>query len=135
MEKPLSIQHGGDHYKKLAIQPFHFSLQNGWDGAAHSVLKYVTRYRDKGGALDLQKGLHIAEIRRELWGPWLIPSQKKQLRMTMGTYLEANRITGEDARVLTCLEGWVDDNSRADLYETMVNELKLMIESYPHHKG
>lgn len=60
-----TIQHGGDHYTKMTIQPFRFSLANKYDGASHSILKYVSRHGDKGGAEDLRKAEHIAFIRAE----------------------------------------------------------------------
>ena len=129
---PLQNQVGGDHYRKLKIQPFQFSLCNGWDGAAHSILKYVTRYRDKGGVQDLQKGLHIAEIRMELWGAWLLPPHVK---MRMRDYIEANEITGIDAKVLMCLEEWVNDHNRRDSYDAMVNGMHDMIARYMMQTG
>jgi len=48
-------QVGGDHYTKLAIQPMQYSMANGLDPLQHTVVKYVTRFRDKNGIEDLQK--------------------------------------------------------------------------------
>ena len=58
----LSTQHGGDHYKKLAIQPMEYSMANGLDACQHTVIKYVTRFRDKGGIDDLHKAIHCIEM-------------------------------------------------------------------------
>jgi len=55
-------QHGGDHYQKMAIQPFEYSMRNGLGGAEHSIVKYVSRWKDKNGIEDLEKGLHILEM-------------------------------------------------------------------------
>jgi hypothetical protein len=58
----LNTQHGGDHYKKLAIQPMVYSMANGLDACQHTVIKYVTRFRDKGGIDDLHKAIHCIEM-------------------------------------------------------------------------
>lgn len=55
-------QIGGDHYSKLAIQPMEYSLANGLDPAQHTVIKYVTRFRDKNGVEDLRKAIHTLEL-------------------------------------------------------------------------
>jgi hypothetical protein len=126
----LSVQRGGDHYLKLPIQPFEFTLQNGWDGAAHSIVKYLSRYRGKGGRLDLQKALHIAEIRLHLLGPWLLPTRPIDQRMRMATYVAANGIIGPDKEVLMQLEKWVEDHEKQDSYDAMVTELHCLIAGY-----
>lgn len=41
------------HYAKLAIDPFEYSMANRLDAMQHTVIKYVTRFRDKGGIRDL----------------------------------------------------------------------------------
>ena len=58
----LNTQHGGDHYKKLAIQPMEYSMANGLYACQHTVIKYVTRFRDKGGIDDLHKAIHCIEM-------------------------------------------------------------------------
>lgn len=58
----LDRQEGGDHYSKLSIQPMEYSMANGLDACQHSIIKYVTRFRDKGGVADLRKALHVIEM-------------------------------------------------------------------------
>ena len=58
----LARQEGGDHYKTLAIQPMEYSMANKLDACQHTVIKYVTRFRDKGGVADLRKALHTIEM-------------------------------------------------------------------------
>lgn len=41
------------HYAQLAIQPMRYSMDNGLDPMQHTIIKYVTRFRDKGGKRDL----------------------------------------------------------------------------------
>jgi len=58
----LSKQEGGDHYKKLAIQPIEYINQNGLGFCEGNVVKYVTRWRDKAGIEDLKKAKHYVEL-------------------------------------------------------------------------
>ena len=59
---PLAVQVAGDHYKKLKIQPIEFIHANGIQFAEGSVIKYVTRWRDKGGIKDLEKARHFLDL-------------------------------------------------------------------------
>ena len=59
---PLAIQHGGNHYKKLKIQPVEYIMANGIPYMEGNVIKYCTRWRDKGGIEDLKKAKHYLEI-------------------------------------------------------------------------
>lgn len=60
--KPSARQIGGDHYTKLAIQPMQYSMANGLNALQHTIIKYVTRYKDKGGIEDLRKAAHCVEL-------------------------------------------------------------------------
>ena len=62
IESPLSTQIGGDHYTKLAIQPMQYSMKNGIDPLQHTIIKYVTRFRDKAGIEDLEKAKHCIDM-------------------------------------------------------------------------
>lgn len=57
-----NTQVGGDHYSKLPIQPFRYSMENGLDPMQHTVIKYVTRFRDKGGIADLEKAKQTIDL-------------------------------------------------------------------------
>ena len=59
---PLLTQVGGDHYKRMKIQPMEFSMANGLDACQHTIIKYVTRFRDKGGVEDLRKARHTIDM-------------------------------------------------------------------------
>lgn len=61
-KSPLETQIGGDHYTKLAIQPMQYSMENGLDPLQHTVIKYVTRFRDKNGIEDLEKAKHCIDM-------------------------------------------------------------------------
>lgn len=58
----LAVQVGGDHYKTMPIQPMEFSMKNKLDPCQHTIIKYVTRFRDKGGIQDLEKAKHVIDM-------------------------------------------------------------------------
>lgn len=62
----LNTQVSGDHYKSLTIQPIEYIHANSIPFAEGSVIKYVTRWRDKGGIADLEKAKHFLELLIEL---------------------------------------------------------------------
>jgi len=62
----LDKQYGGNHYKDLPIQPVEFIHANGLDFFAGNVVKYITRWRSKGGIGDLEKAKHYIELLIEL---------------------------------------------------------------------
>ncbi len=62
----LNTQVAGDHYKALKIQPIEYIHANSIPFAEGSVIKYVTRWRDKGGLADLEKAKHFLELLIEL---------------------------------------------------------------------
>ena len=61
-KSPLSTQIGGYHYTKLAIQPVRYSMANKLDPLQHTIIKYVTRFRDKAGIEDLEKAKHCIDM-------------------------------------------------------------------------
>ena len=63
---PLRSQEGGDHYKKMNIQPAEFIHENGIPYLEGCVIKYLCRHRTKDGALDLRKAKHYIDILLEL---------------------------------------------------------------------
>jgi hypothetical protein len=65
-DNALSKQVDGNHYKDLAIQPMEYSFKNKLDPAQHTAIKYVTRFRNKGGRRDLEKAIHCIEMLIEL---------------------------------------------------------------------
>lgn len=65
----MTTQVGGDHYTKLAIQPMQYSMANKLDACQHTIIKYVTRFRDKGGIADLQKAKHVIDMLIEMESP------------------------------------------------------------------
>ena len=58
----LDVQIGGDHYKSLAIQPVAYIHANKIPFIEGSIIKYVTRWRNKGGLKDLEKAKHFIDL-------------------------------------------------------------------------
>lgn len=58
----LRKQIGGMHYKELPIQPIEYIFRNGLGFFEGNVIKYVTRWRSKGGIPDLEKAKHYIEM-------------------------------------------------------------------------
>jgi hypothetical protein len=50
-------QTGGTHYQ-VAIQPWDYIIANNLGYLEGNVIKYVTRYKNKGGIEDLRKAQH-----------------------------------------------------------------------------
>jgi len=55
-------QIGGDHYKRLAIQPFEYIHKNNLSFGQGNVIKYTTRYKYKNGLEDLKKARHYIDL-------------------------------------------------------------------------
>ena len=66
VKSPLKEQVGGDHYSKLAIQPAVYAEQNKLSYLQGNAIKYITRYKDKGGKEDLYKAIHTVKLLIEL---------------------------------------------------------------------
>ncbi len=58
----IDRQVGGGHYKKCPIQPVTYAMANDLGFMEGSVVKYVTRWRDKDGLKDLEKAKHFIEM-------------------------------------------------------------------------
>lgn len=107
MTDPMAIQHGGSHYKGMKIEPFEMSLANQYDGAIHSIVKYVSRHAAKNGAEDLAKAHHITAIRlNQMKSYGTRPSRRE---ITVGRYVSANGIDGPEASVLSWADDWSNE--------------------------
>lgn len=61
MTKANDIQVAGDHYKAKAIQPWDYIVSNELGYLEGNVVKYVSRWKDKGGIDDLRKARHYLD--------------------------------------------------------------------------
>lgn len=62
----LDNQVGGSHYKNLKIQPIEYIHANNMPFIEASILKYISRWRNKNGIQDLMKAKHFIELLIEL---------------------------------------------------------------------
>jgi hypothetical protein len=62
MLSALNTQIGGDHYKSKGIQPIEYIQANNIGFTEGNVIKYLTRWRDKGGLQDLRKARHYIDL-------------------------------------------------------------------------
>ena len=58
----IDKQVGGDHYKKFKIQPAEFCYKNNIPYLEATAIKYLCRWKDKGGVQDLDKAKHFIEL-------------------------------------------------------------------------
>jgi len=58
----LDTQVGGDHYKSMPIQPVEFIQKNDLGFIEGNIVKYICRWRSKGGIDDVRKVIHYAEL-------------------------------------------------------------------------
>lgn len=153
--KSLTEQVGGDHYKNMKMQPFEFTMRNGWDACAHSILKYVSRFDTKGddtkGLEDLRKALHICDIREDLLhtnysvaaifalhnGRVVVATDPRHaegiglLPISIETYIGANSFCPQQVAALENLERWVlRGNVRGYCHGTKVAIRALMKSRY-----
>jgi Protein of unknwon function (DUF3310) len=62
----LNKQVGGSHYKDFSIQPVEFIQKNGLGFCEGNAIKYLCRWKEKGGIQDLQKAIHYVELLIEM---------------------------------------------------------------------
>jgi len=65
-EKANDTQIAGQHYLVLGIQPWDYIAANDLGWFEGSVVKYVTRWRNKDGIADLKKARHVLDKLIEL---------------------------------------------------------------------
>lgn len=66
VEEAIHRQVAGDHYKDMPIQPVEFIHANALGYFEGNVIKYISRWRKKGGLADLEKAKHYVELLIEL---------------------------------------------------------------------
>jgi len=62
----MSKQIGGNHYQKYEIEPIEFITRNNIPFIEGNVIKYLVRWRDKGGIQDIDKCIHYLEMLKDL---------------------------------------------------------------------
>lgn len=112
MNSASARQVGGDHYTRLGMQPFEFSLANGWDSGSHTVLKYVSRHhsieRDKA-IQSLRKAHHVAEIMQSAMDEYRFINTACMVaaRHPIGHYCSINKLGDIETTALVYLAAWL----------------------------
>ena len=100
----LDQQVGGSHYKsgRGGVQPVEFSERNRLPFCMANAIKYLYRYKLKGGTIDLEKAVHYCELAMSMYTPsgdstgWVIePSE----------FAKSNKFNATEAAILTALCG------------------------------
>ena len=107
MNNFLETQVGGDHYKKLAVQPIQLIVKLQLDYFKGNIVKYVTRHRFKNGIEDIKKAIHYCELAKQYMGA--IGSYKFSVKTTANVvtdYAEKNYLTllERNAIYYACIE-------------------------------
>jgi hypothetical protein len=55
------VQVAGTHYKSKAVQPWDYIVANNLGYLEGNIVKYVSRWKDKGGVDDLKKARHYLD--------------------------------------------------------------------------
>ena len=60
--KSFKKQVGGSHYENYKIQPVEFIIKNNIGFVEGNIIKYILRFKEKGGVQDLLKAKHYIEL-------------------------------------------------------------------------
>ena len=120
----LDEQVGGDHYKKLGIQPVELIRDINANFFQGNVIKYVTRYKDKNGIKDLEKAKHYLELIEELH-----PNNNSSKITSYGIdkvndYIYANKIDTDAAKIIRIVSLCGDDkiDKAIELIDNLIND-------------
>lgn len=115
----MTQQIGGDHYVKMAIQPVEFILKNNIGFAEGNVIKYVSRWREKGGVEDLKKARHYLDmliefepaLARQMWTIFFgkpVPARDAQSTL-LWECRDSAHLAANQMREMLVAEGLVGD--------------------------
>ena len=90
----IDEQVGGGHYKQMPIQPFEFTAANDLGGLEHTVVKYISRWPQKGGIEDIRKCRHTLQFLQEKAGSLIEIRSGRPMPygITPTEYSEANNL-------------------------------------------
>ena len=129
----LDRQVSGTHYKTLAIQPVEFVMVNQMGFCEGNVVKYVTRWREKGGIEDLRKARHYLQFIEESTEymemlaqvrSWSYAGAWWRDRIKAEDYIRANNLDKAEAGVVRHITTWSNSGARHEL----VSAIKWMDE-------
>lgn len=117
--KARNYQVGGNHYSKMRVQPFEFTAANDLGGIEHTIVKYVSRWQDKGGVDDVRKARHCLEFLIES-APGLVALRDQRPAftpsITANQYCTANQLGPLETEVIRRVYFWAHNRQVAALY-------------------
>ena len=120
----LDEQVGGDHYKKLGIQPVELIRDINANFFQGNVIKYITRYKDKNGIKDLEKAKHYLELIEELH-PNNNSSKITSYEIDkVNDYIYANKIDTDAAKIIRIVSLCGNDkiDTAIELIDNLIND-------------
>jgi hypothetical protein len=109
-----ATQVAGSHYKSLAIQPWNYTAANNLNWFEGEIVKYITRWPNKGGVDDLRKARHIIDKLIELNvkegepAPAEGPSSSTE-HSTLGAAVQLSNSLAASLDICVCLQQSVID--------------------------
>jgi hypothetical protein len=125
--RALDTQVGGGHYKDMAIQPVQFitALQMGF--CEGNAIKYLVRWRFKGGLQDIEKAAHYIDLLLEnpnYQGVFYAARERGRRQGTLGfdslpleRFVDDNGIEGLERSVISHLYYWNKTARRCHLVD------------------
>ena len=118
---PLTVQPGGNHYKRLEFQPIEFAMANSLDPCTFSLLRYLTRIGNEGkgqDTLDLEKCLHYIKLREH----FRVPPRPEGLRVPMARFSSQPGLTAESRYLLNLLGSAIIQPSKLHILRKAIEE-------------
>ena len=103
--KEYLMQIGGDHYTKMQIQPVQFIHANRIPFIEGTIIKYVSRWKSKGGLQDLEKARHMVSM-LIAYGPDEHAVYMPDLTRAVDDYVSANDIPPMEALIIEYVVIW-----------------------------
>nr|DAK81842.1 MAG TPA: nucelotide kinase [Caudoviricetes sp.] len=119
--KATDTQIGGSYYKAMPYQPIKLIDKLELDYFSGNVLKYLCRYRQKGGLNDLEKARHYCQLAKELNVIMFSPSTLDTEEVE--DFVRINEMSEEVGEIILydLLEGKWDD---------AIDDINKLIEAY-----
>jgi len=96
-------QHGGQHYKDVGYQHWDFVNDLGLDYFSGNATKYVSRYKNKNGAEDLEKGAHYCDKKLEITeeGTWqAVNCSAPEAQQLLFRFAASNNLDNDQYRII-----------------------------------
>jgi hypothetical protein len=107
-------QPGGDHYMKKPIQHWDFVVEYDYSYLSGQVSRYLCRWVDKGGLLDLEKSVHYLEKQLEV-----TDEAHEGHRISLPEFLAAQKVGEKEQIILSLVHAYETSGMRDFLLEAL----------------